>query len=284
MSLNDLEIIKTLPNDFTQDWGVRLVNPYGIWEHTKGKGIKIATIDSGVDASHPDLKDNIKSTVNMFEQNKIITDEFGHGTQVAGIIAGKNTGIAPESELYVAKVLDKDGYGTLAHVLDGITFAINYKVDILCISLGVDRELPQTLKDRITLARQKGIIIVCATGNSGKNTVEYPAFYDDVIAVGGIDKTLKRADFSNYGRQIDIVAPATDILSTYLNGEYSRNTGTSMASPLVAGSIALLKAYYRERGHELSLKDVRDLFCKLGNGKSIEYGYGVLDIEKILNS
>lgn len=276
--LNEVKIIDTYEE---MNWGLKAINADKVWSITEGDGVKIAVMDTGVDVYHPDLQHAIKATINMHTKTLDVTDEYGHGTSVAGLLAGKNTGVAPKSELYISKVLDKNGFGTMANILDGITLAINYKVDILCMSLGIPAKLPLILEERISQAYDAGVTIVCATGNSNKG-VEYPAFYDNVIAVGGVNKDLSRAEFSNHGRQMDVVAPAVGILSTYIDGKYSLMSGTSMASPLVAGSIALLKSYYRKKNIELSPSDIKDMLSCLGENKSEEYGYGVMDLTKLI--
>ena len=277
--LGIIEIVNSLDGLPEIDWGVKTINAHKVWDKTMGEGVKVAVIDTGVDMTHPDL--NIKASVNMHTRTTNVTDEFGHGTHVAGLIAGKNTGVAPKSDLYIAKVLDGEGRGSMANVLDGITFAINYKVDILCMSLGTPRELPLILKDRIEQAYREGITIVCATGNSNVNSVEYPAVYDNVIAVGGINKDLERASFSNYGDGTDLLAPSVEILSTFKDNNYARMGGTSMASPLVAGGIALIISHYRNQGIELSPSDIRDILLQLGK-RTRDFGYGILDLGKIL--
>lgn len=281
--LQEIKIVEDVkPN--TVDWGVKAINADKVWKKTQGEGVRVALIDTGVDTKHPDLKDNIKGAINIFNHTTDVSDDWYHGSHVAGIIAGTGKagvkGVAPKAELYVAKVLDKNGNGSLANVLDGITFAINYDVDILCMSLGVPQELPPILKERIVQAYTHGITIVCATGNSD-SSVEFPARYDEVIAVGGLDKDLKRASFSNYGWELDVMAPSVDILSIYPDGKYCTSSGTSMASPLVAGGIALLISYYRKKGKELTPSEIKAILTQ-GKERDIYTGYGMIDMKKLL--
>jgi len=272
-----------LDEDFDVDWGVKTINAQSLWEYTKGEGVKVAVIDTGIDMSHPDLSSKIKKTMNMNDRStRLIDDKYGHGTHVAGIIAGEKTGVAPNVELYITDVLDGEGKGTMANVLDGITFAINHKVDILCMSLGMDGKLPQILEERIKKAVKSGITVVCATGNDGKQGCQFPASYEFVIGVGGVNKDLEKASFSNYGFDMDVVAPSVDILSTYKDGKYALMTGTSMSSPLVVGALALIKSYYRKQGIELSPRDMIDMIKKLNNKKDRFTGYGIIDVEKII--
>ena len=280
--VDKIEVIESLKNeDFS--WALKEMNVEKFWENTKGENIKIAIIDTGIDMNHIDLKDNIKATINMHNRTTDVTDSFGHGSHVAGLLVGKNTGVAPEAELYIAKVLDDKGNGSMANVLDGITFAINYEVDILCMSLGVPHKLPKILIDRIEEAYRNNITIVCASGNSNINQVEYPAFLENVIGVGGVDKDLNRASFSNYGWEMDLVAPSTEILSTYKDGKYAKMSGTSMASPLVAGAIALIKSYFKkEYGKNLSPSEIKEILKSLNEEKTEELGYGFIDMCKIL--
>jgi subtilisin len=279
--LADIEVLDKKPRGL--DWSLKAINVKEAWSKTKGEGVKVVVIDTGIDMSHPDFKDNLKMTINMHNRTKDVTDDYGHGSHVAGLIAGKRTGVAPNVDLYVAKVLDKDGNGNMANISDGITMAMNIKADILCMSLGMPQDLPVNVQQRLLDAHSRGTTIVCAVGNGNKNTIEYPSFYDYVIAVGGVDKDLKRASFSNYGKQIDIVAPAVDILSTYKDNNYARMSGTSMASPLVAGAIALLISDARKQGIELSPNEIKEIITNRLNDKhSYDYGWGVLDVAKLL--
>lgn len=283
--LNKTIIIDELDDDFDIDWGVRVINAPKLWKHTKGEGVKVAVIDTGIDMNHPDLKDKIKGTINIFDKTtRDVTDVYGHGTHVAGLIAGELTGVAPNVDLYIANVLNDKGLGRIVDILDGVTYAINSNVDILCMSLGVNKKLPQILEERIKKAVNKGIVVVCATGNNGKQGVAYPASYDFVVGVGGVNQDLKRADFSNYGFDMDIVAPSVDILSTWKDGKYAYMSGTSTASPLVAGGLALIKSYYRKQGIEITPTQIKEMITKLNTKKNRFLGYGLFDVAKIVGS
>lgn len=276
-------IIDRLYDGFDIDWGVKAINAPKLWEYTKGEGVKVAVVDTGIDLTHQDLANKVKGTANLFNKNtRDVTDIYGHGTHIAGLIAGDRTGVAPNVDLYIANSLNDKGQGTMASVLDGISFAINYGVDILCMSLGTNSPLPSIITSRIQKAYNRGITIVCATGNRGVQGEDYPARYDYVVGVGGVDKNLERAEFSSYGFNTDVVAPSVDILSTWKGGKYALMTGTSMASPLVAGGIALIKSYYRKQGVELLPEDIKEMFKKLNKRKDRYVGYGLFDVAKIV--
>ncbi|AKQ08471.1 protease [Bacillus phage PBC2] len=278
----EIEILDKLPTKL--DWSIKAIKADKAWKKTKGEGVKVLVIDTGMDENHPELKGKVKYGINMFEKTNDITDEYGHGTHVAGLIAGNKTGVAPNVDLYIAKVLDSSGTGSMASVMDGITLAINFKVDVLCMSLGIRGGLPTQLEQRILDAHAKGVNIVCAVGNMGLPEVDYPSFLDEVIAVGGVDKDLKHAQFSNRGREVDISAPAVEVLSAFKDGKYARISGTSMASPLVAGAIALLISHNRKQGIELTPAQVKEKIMSLNDGiHDYNYGYGILDLSKLLD-
>lgn len=263
------------------NWGLNVIGVESIWRHTHGEGVKVAIIDTGIDINHKGLKDKVAAYTDTINQTKGCGDSNYHGTHVAGIIAGDNVGVAPKSKLYVASVLNEDGCGTAANILDGITFAINHKVDILCMSLGSRNTLP-SIESRLKLAYQKGITIIAATGNHGAQFVNYPASSDYIIGVGGANKELTRAEFSNYGFDMDVIAPSVDILSTYKDNKYAYISGTSTASPFVAGGIALIKSYYRKQGIELAPKDIMNMLKNLRNKKDRHIGYGLFNIDRLL--
>lgn len=272
---------KTIDSVNELDWGIKAIKADKVWCKTQGEGVKIAVIDSGLN-NHKDLSHSFEGGMNMFNHTKDLTDDYAHGTFVAGLIAGKKTGVAPDSKVYGIKVLNEHGRGTMKSVLDGITYAINLKVDIICMSLGVSQSLPVIYQEKIMLAHDKGIHVVCATGNAGSFGLDYPAQLEETIAVGGIGKDMKLAKFSNRGKAVDISAPAVDILSVYKGDVYIKNTGTSMATGLVAGSIALILSHYRNIGREISPKELKKMIKELGS-HSYSFGYGIMDLQSFIN-
>ena len=236
-------------------YGVNMIAAQNMWKASyRGKGVKVAIIDSGCDVNHVSLKDNIVAVRNFTTEDmknpNIVTDRVGHGTHVAGIIAadGKNNsivGVAPEAELYILKAIDQTGSGKLSWVVNAINYAVNLDVDIISMSLGMgvsDDKLERAVNNSV----KNGISIVCAAGNEGDGNYDdfeysYPASYVDVISVGAVDKKSVPASFSNSNLVIDCVAPGVDIISTYPGNTYASLSGTSMAAPHVTGSLALLK-------------------------------------------
>lgn len=278
MGLSDREIIDT----FTDlDWGVKKINAPEIWKKTKGQGVKVTLIDTGIDLNHPDLKRSFAGGMNMLDRARSIQDYDGHGTHLAGLLTGEKTGVAPDAELHVIKSLDDSGRGTFASVLDGITYAMNIESDIISMSLGRTDTLPVIIQQRLYDAYHKGITIVSASGNGGGSAIDFPARMDEVIAVGGINKDLVPSSFSNHGKELDLVAPSEWILSTYKDSNYARMTGTSIASPLVAGGIALIISHYKKQGIQLNSYDITKMIHSYGE-HSYSFGYGIFDIEKMM--
>lgn len=262
-----------------------IVKPFKFWEHTKGEGVKIVSIDSGIDVNHEDIKHAIKTKINLIDSTTDVTDNYGHGTYMAGLLVGKTFGMASNSELHIAKVLDDVGMGIWRNILDGVTYAINVKADILCISIGTIDNVPQIFSEKLTEARQKGIMIFISSGNRGVDSISPLAKNVNVLAVGGCDKYGRKADFSNYGEGLGIVAPSVDIPSTYLNNKYAIDSGTSMATGIVAGGFALILSYIRKQGLNMKPFELFDLIKCLDNDvlKKDKLGYGVFDLEKIYN-
>ena len=231
-------------------YGIEMIQAKSIWEESqKGAGVKIAVIDSGCDINHESLKNNIVGVRNFTDEDKrnpnIVTDRVGHGTHVTGTICANVTGVAPDVQIYVLKAINRTGTGKLSWVVNAIKYAVDLKVDIISMSLGISENSPK-LERAIKDAVNNNISVVCAAGNDGDGNSEsfeysYPAAYMDVISVGAVDKKGIPANFSNSNTAIDVVAPGVDILSTYPNNQFAILSGTSMATPHVTGSLALLK-------------------------------------------
>jgi subtilisin len=235
------------------DWGVSLVQAPQMWSMTKGEGVKVAVLDTGIDASHPDLAANFVKGKNFTTSNSSdYHDRQGHGTHCAGVIAGCDNmvgivGVAPRAQLYIGKVLGDNGSGSLQAIVNGIDWAIAEKVDIISMSLGCSEDPGEAFHDAFRRARAAGIVIIAASGNEN-TSVGWPAAYEECIAVGAVDNTFGRASFSNFGQELDVAAPGVDILSTYPVGRYAKLSGTSMATPMVAGVAALMQAFCRNMG------------------------------------
>lgn len=236
-------------------YGLEMIKAKSIWNDSeKGEGVTIAVIDSGCDINHQSLKNNIIGVRNFTSEDgknpNIVTDRVGHGTHVIGTIVANDSnnkilGVAPNAGVYVLKAIDKTGSGKISWVVNAIYYAIDQKVDIISMSLGVGKS-DEKLEKAVKEATNKNIIVVCAAGNEGDGNANdfeysYPAAYNDVISVGAVDKKGVPAYFSNANLVIDVVAPGVDILSTYPNNKFAVLSGTSMATPHVSGSLALLK-------------------------------------------
>ena len=248
----------------TQNWGMALAAIQNVWTVTKGEGIRVAILDTGI-SDHTDLitawkKDN---AINCSSDPTWEDKGSGHGTHVAGIIAGSDNdfgvvGVAPNCEIIPIKVLDDSGAGNYESIEKGLRNAINMNVDIINMSLGSSTAPPETLHDLIRQAVAQGIVIVAAAGNDA-HAVNYPARYDEVIAVAALDQNGCLATFTSKDETVDIVAPGVDIYSTYLNNEYCKMSGTSQASPFVAGICALIKSALKKQN---LLPEFGNQFCQ----------------------
>lgn len=229
-------------------WGIKRVKALAAWDTTKGKGVKVAVIDTGIRSDHSDLSGQVVGGYNAIddsERDGAGEDDNGHGTHVAGIIAAKQdnkgvVGVAPEARLYAVKVLDKDGSGSLSDVIRGLIWCANNNIQVANMSLG--SSMPSEMLHRaLRYAKARGVVVVAAAGNSGE-AVSYPGAYPESIAVSASDSEDKLADFSSRGPEVDFVAPGVDIVSDWHNGNTVSLSGTSMAAPHVAGLAALATA------------------------------------------
>ncbi len=231
------------------DWGLAAYHIPDHWRQTQGQGIKVAMLDTGVDENHPALSGAIDDAKDFTQSRSGPADQNGHGTHTAGIVAARKNllGVAPQCRLLIGKVLGDDGSGSGDTVAAGIDWACDAGADVISMSLGSPAADPQILA-AIQRASAKGKFILCAAGNDGaqsQDSVNYPARWKQTISVAAVDKNGRLCSFSSRGAEVDIAAPGQDILSTYLNGAYARLSGTSMATPFVAGITALLVAVHR---------------------------------------
>lgn len=286
-----LEIKQSAPHQVI-DWGVSLVQSPQMWALTRGGGIKIAIMDTGVDFEHPDLAPNFVKGVNFTTSDaNDHMDRQGHGSHCAGVAAGCDNdfgvvGVAPAASLYSIKVLGDNGSGSIQAIIKGIDWAIAEGIDILSMSLGASQDPGAPLHDAIKRARAAGIILIAASGNENTH-IGWPAAYDEVISVGAIDQGFNRASFSNFGDSLDVVAPGVDILSTYPGNRYARLSGTSMATPIVTGIVALVQAYARKSGFKATPDKIVELIAQgsvdMGEtGHDDKFGNGLVNVYRLL--
>lgn len=290
LAMTDYEVISIMKYLSEEDFksvleNLERLNVMHKWNKTKGKGVKVAILDTGCDIEHRDLSHSIAKTYNSFWGTRDVTDRNGHGTHVAGVITGngKMKGVAPEAELYIIKGLDDNGGGSFQSIVQGLNWAISQNVDVISMSLGIEVPVP-VIEDAVNRAASKDIICVCAAGNDGYGrheviSIDYPAGYESTIAVGAIDTNRNSAYFSSIGN-IDVVTFGVDVISTYPNGRYAALSGTSMATPYISGAIALIQANAKNRlGRRLTLSEIRMMLIlnaiDLGEeGYDNVYGYG----------
>lgn len=208
------------------------------------QGVVVAVIDTGLDVNHPDFAGRVVSPYNVLTGTSDVTDTEGHGTHVAGIIAGawgnKAGGVDPNAKIMPIKAAGKNGGFKASDVATGIRYAVDHGAKVINLSLGGPIKMPY-VQEAINYAESKGVVVVAAMGNNGKEKATYPAEFTDVEAVAS-SKGDKRSKFSNYGDRTDVSAPGENILSTLPGGQYGTKSGTSMASPYVAGEAALVVA------------------------------------------
>jgi subtilisin len=225
-------------------WGVKYILSRRAWPTDTGAGVRVCTLDTGIDLTHPDLQANIYGGYNTITPGASYADDNGHGTHVAGIIAACDNsigviGVAPGANLYAVKVLDSSGSGYTSDIIEGLNWAVANNMQIVNMSLGLSADL-QSFHDAVTAAYQAGVVLIAAAGNNDGPTL-YPAAYPEVVSVAATDMYGNRVSFSNFGK-VELSAPGVAIRSTILTGYYGRMSGTSMASPHVAGVAALVLA------------------------------------------
>jgi subtilisin family serine protease len=224
-------------------WGIQKINAPEVWKYTRGQGIKVGVIDTGIDSRHPDLKQNIRETHDVLNGKNI--DDNGHGTHVAGTIAAADNqigviGVAPNVQLYSVKAFDKKGNGQVSDIIEALDWCVKKRVDVINMSFGLNEE-SQAFHRAIKQVYRRDIVMVAAAGNSGRSdSVMYPARYSEVIAVTALNKSNKVAEFSSSGPEVDVIAPGVEIESTFNSSNYKRLSGTSMAAPHVTGTVALI--------------------------------------------
>lgn len=233
--------------------GLKIIYAPAAWRYSTGSGIRVAVVDTGITPRHPDLR--VYGGVSYVPGVTRWYDDHYHGTHVAGTIAAMANGrgvvgVAPAARLYAVKVLDRQGRGRTSSILNGLAWCRRYRMQVVNLSLGSDATThdPRVYSRAYEYAgrrlRQASILPVAAAGNSGRTSRPYvgnPARCPSFMAVSAVDCRRRRATFSSYGPQVEICAPGANVWSTVPTSGYRQLSGTSMASPHVAGVAALVK-------------------------------------------
>ncbi len=283
--------IKAKESQSNMGWGLKRLEITEFWKATdnKGEDITIAILDTGISPTHPEFDYSNITRINILNGDSIAEDTNGHGSHVAGIIAAqgkKTTGASPMARLLIIKIAETlDGW-EIDNVVKGLQHAIDAHVDIISIS-GEFSELEiklESLKKKIEEATAKGIITIASAGNNFNDDPvdSYPAAFDECISVGSIKQDGSRADSSSRSTKLDVVAPGEEIFSTWTGEGYKFDSGTSMATPLVSGIVAVLKSYgKRKLGRNLTPEEIQVILNKSAEdagekGFDTSYGYGII--------
>ncbi|SDO00752.1 Ig-like domain-containing protein [Acetanaerobacterium elongatum] len=290
------------PNDGSAaqhfQWMHEVVGTYGAWGTTKGEGVTVAVVDSGVLTTHEEFAGRILSQIDFAGGSTSLNQ---HGTHVAGIVAAAagngrgGAGIAPASTILPVRVLNTQGTGTSANILAGVNYAKSNGAAVINMSLG-GYFYSKLEEDTYKAVYDAGIPIIVAAGNDGSNVKCYPAGYSSVITVAATDQAGRRANFSNWGSWISVAAPGYDIWSTGIasNSSYISLNGTSMATPVVTGVAALYLSQFPGAGARdvnkdgaVNAKDVEALRAVLKKNvtpaASSQIGTGVINAQTMFN-
>ncbi|WP_329336781.1 type VII secretion-associated serine protease mycosin [Streptomyces sp. NBC_01352] len=285
-------------------WSLQRVLLDELWSQSRGKGVRVAVIDTGVDVTNPQLTDalDVKSGRNLLPKNlkdddgnplergkeNGTTDTVGHGTKVAGIIAARPVegtgfvGLAPEATIIPIQQNDAEGHGTTETLAEAIRYAITAGAGVINISQDTSNAVKPSsdLELAINEALSQKIVVVASAGNDGLggNVKEtYPASYKGVLAVASSDRNNERASFSQSGEFVGVAAPGVDMISTVPKGGHCSDSGTSFSAPYVAGVAALIKAKHPTWTAQQIVAQIEQTAERTIAGHDRLVGWGVVD-------
>lgn len=247
-------------NNTNQDADIDAPEAWSIY--TGGADVTVAIVDTGVQSTHPDLTGRVLPGWCTYcsPQSSSSEDVHGHGTHVSGILGAIpnngqfGCGINWGAMILPVRCLSSSGTGTESQCADAIEWAADHGADIISMSLQYYTG-GTPLSDAVNYAFGSGVLLIAAAGNNRGNTIAYPARFDHCMCVGATTQTDTVYSGSNYGPQVDLSAPGVDIYSTWFGSSSAYQTGTSMATPFVSGTAALLMSY----NHSLSIADIEDI-------------------------
>ncbi|MDR7280966.1 type VII secretion-associated serine protease mycosin [Catenuloplanes atrovinosus] len=277
-----------------RSWALTRLAPETAWPLSRGAGVTVAVIDSGVNGDHPILDGRVLDGRDFGFQNfQGQCDLAGHGTVVAGIIAGRDrvnqsfSGIAPDASILPLRVLDEVGFvddpSAPGRIAQAIRFAVDQEADV--INLSLQTEDTAEMRSAIAYAEERDVVVVAAAGNlqegqKPENNTIYPAAYDTVLAVAGVDEAGKHVSSSVQGPFVDITAPGFNLYGPAPTGDKfvgEAEGGTSFAAAFVSGAAALVRSYYPD----MSAADVRTRLTETADappqGRDNAFGFGVVN-------
>lgn len=281
-----------IPNDpqYGNQWHLPKVECPQAWSRSKGAGITIAILDSGIDPTHPDLASKLVAGWNTVDNNVDTRDVYGHGTKVAGAAAAVTNnaegvaGVAWASPLMPVRVSQVSGSAFLSDMAEGLTWAADHGAKVANLSFEGDIVASsQTVTNAAQYAMARGVVVVVSAGNCGcdKPNVENPY----MTHVGSTDARDGLSGFSSRGAYVDLVAPGTMILTTANGGAYVAVAGTSFAAPVVSGAFAILKAWKPTAGPDELIAALEGTALDLGPaGHDNSFGAGRIRVDVALGA
>jgi type VII secretion-associated serine protease mycosin len=307
--------MSTSPSNDTyrsRQWALTRFHAESVWKKATGTGVVVAVVDTGVRSNHPDLKGQVLTGKDFVRPGTSPSDENGHGTHVAGIIAavaGNHRGVAGlarRARILPVRVLDADGSGTSDEVANGIIWAADHGADVINLSLGSSQSDPAE-QAAVAYAISKNVVVVAAAGNDGcqggliglgRPAPSYPAAYPSVLGVGAITSKGSLASYSDCGSWVDVVAPGSGIISTMIDhpgsglgcssglGYYCVLSGTSMATPYASAAAALEIQKLGKSWKQITVRGrIQSSADDLGaSGRDENSGYGIINPGRLLAS
>ncbi|WP_027408454.1 S8 family peptidase [Anoxybacteroides tepidamans] len=289
---NYIYLQNEVPNDslyLTYQWNLPAIQTEEGWRFSRGnKHVTIAVVDSGVDLNHPDLVHRLVPGYNAIEDHGLPQDDNGHGTHVAGIIASEANnrqgvaGITWFNRIMPIKALNSDGHGSSFDVAKGIIWAVDHGARVINLSLG-NYQPSELLEEAVRYAYDRDVVLIAASGNDHSAQPSFPAAYPEVLSVGAVNPDGSQAEYSNYGDYLDVVAPGTNIASTFIHNQYAALSGTSMAAPHVTALAGLIRSLNPQLTNKQVIHIIRKSTIDLGPpGKDALFGNGLINIYKAM--